>query len=73
MNLKIDSREEYWKYFYRGKIADTMHYLEFGKKKKKKWFFFSLHFELVGFELMGFYHSCRQFDYSTFKLANYTD
>lgn len=42
MNLKIDSREEYWKYFYRGKIADTMHYLEFGKKKKKKSdFFFS--------------------------------
>lgn len=70
MNLKIDSREEYWEYFYRGRIADTMHYLEFDEKKKG---FFFLHFELVGFELMGFYHSCRQFDYSTFKLANYTD
>lgn len=72
MNLKTDSREEYWEYFCKGRIADTMHYLEFGKKKKKVIFFF-LHFELVGFELMGFYHSCRQFDYSTFKLSNYTD
>lgn len=45
MNLKTDSREEYWEYFCKG-IADTMQLSEFGKKKKKSDFF--LHFELSG-------------------------
>ena len=40
---------------------------------RKKLNLTSLLTSLRAYELMGFYHSCRQFDYSTFKLANYTD